>query len=83
MIIPIFQAQDLARGAGRESAKKPAGAVFEPKLSDLQVHMVSCVSSSFLLLLLQIPLDSPIHLHTNSFRAIIPQVRPVNTNLGV
>lgn len=41
---------------------------------------MSCISSSLLLLLLQIPMDSPIRLHTSSFRTIIPRVRPLNTH---
>lgn len=42
--------------------------------------MISCFVSNYLLLLLQIPLDFPIQLHTKSLGAVIPQVRPWPTH---
>ncbi|XP_019480608.1 PREDICTED: lipopolysaccharide-binding protein-like [Hipposideros armiger] len=43
--------------------------------------MISCFSSSFLLTLLQIPLNSPIHLHTKSFGVMIPQLASLYPNM--
>ncbi|XP_045050817.2 lipopolysaccharide-binding protein-like [Desmodus rotundus] len=43
--------------------------------------MISCFSSSLLLHLLQLPLDFPIHLHTTSLGAVIPQLARLYPNM--
>ncbi|XP_069907949.1 lipopolysaccharide-binding protein isoform X2 [Oryctolagus cuniculus] len=45
--------------------------------------MVSCLSGNFLLLLLQLPPDSPIYLHTNAFRALVPQLARLYPDMEV
>ncbi|XP_014441599.2 lipopolysaccharide-binding protein-like [Tupaia chinensis] len=43
--------------------------------------LLSCFSSNFLLHLLQLPLDSPIYLHTSWFQAVIPQLTRLYPNM--
>nr|XP_019605806.1 PREDICTED: lipopolysaccharide-binding protein-like [Rhinolophus sinicus] len=43
--------------------------------------LMSCISSSLLPLLREIPLDFPIHLHTKSFEAVIPQLNELYPNM--
>ncbi|XP_037668215.1 lipopolysaccharide-binding protein-like [Choloepus didactylus] len=42
---------------------------------------LSCFSNSFLLLLLQFPLNSPMSLHTSSFRVLIPKLARLYPNM--
>ncbi|XP_045151441.1 lipopolysaccharide-binding protein-like [Echinops telfairi] len=45
------------------------------------LRVLSCFSSSSLLILLQTPLDSMLHLHTNSFRAVVPRLARLYPNM--
>ncbi|KAM6147848.1 lipopolysaccharide-binding protein-like [Erethizon dorsatum] len=76
--------KNLTKLAANESAKKWRKQNLRPRCrpskSTPLTTMVSCFSSNFLLLLLQMPLNSPILLHTSSFQALIPQVGPLPTH---
>ncbi|XP_036899941.1 lipopolysaccharide-binding protein-like [Sturnira hondurensis] len=73
--------QNLMRFVGNPSAKawrKPSCLTSK----DIPfTTMISCFSSSFLLRLLQRPLDSPVHLHTTSLGAVIPQLPRLYPNM--
>ncbi|XP_033622990.1 lipopolysaccharide-binding protein-like [Fukomys damarensis] len=79
--------KNLTRLAARESAKKWRKQNLRPRCQTSKstplTTMMSCFSSNFLLLLLQIPLNSPILLHTSSLQALIPQLAKLYPNMEV
>ena len=80
MIILLFQIQKLTKFINLKSAPDWRKQQLRPRCQTSKsmplTTLVSCFSSGFLLGVMQIPLDFPIQLHTSSFWAIIPQVRP-------
>uniref|UniRef100_A0A9L0TCC5 Bactericidal permeability-increasing protein n=1 Tax=Equus caballus TaxID=9796 RepID=A0A9L0TCC5_HORSE len=84
-IIQNEHLKSLTKLANNESAKKwrkqYSNSSCQTSKSTSLTATVSCFASSFLLLLLQIPLDSSIALNTNSFRALIPQLAKLYPNM--
>ena len=80
ILIPILQVQNLTRFFSNHSAKARWKSSCLTSKDIPFTTMISCFSSSLLLHLLQLPLDFPIHLHTTSLGAVIPQVRPLPTH---
>ncbi|XP_070342021.1 lipopolysaccharide-binding protein-like isoform X2 [Equus asinus] len=84
-IIQNEHLKSLTKLANNESAKKwrkqYLNSSCQTSKSTSLTATVSCFASSFLLLLLQIPLDSSIALNTNSFRALIPQLAKLYPNM--
>ncbi|XP_005392644.1 PREDICTED: lipopolysaccharide-binding protein-like [Chinchilla lanigera] len=87
VIIRNEHLKNLTKLAANESAKKWRKQNLKPRCgaskSTPLTTMVSCFSSNFLLLLLQMPLNSPILLHTSSFQALIPQLARSYPNMEV
>ncbi|XP_046534003.1 lipopolysaccharide-binding protein-like [Equus quagga] len=84
-IIQNEHLKSLTKLANNESAKKwrkqYLNSSCQTSKSTSLTATVSCFASSFLLLLLQIPLASSIALNTNSFRALIPQLAKLYPNM--
>eukprot|EP00071_Canis_lupus_P016915 XP_013962325.1 lipopolysaccharide-binding protein-like [Canis lupus familiaris] len=74
--------QNLTKLASKPSAKKWRERYLDSTCltSNSALLATSCISSS-LLLLLQISPDSPIHLHTSSFPALVPQLARMYPNM--
>lgn len=77
IIIPILQIQNLTVFLSDHSAKEWWNPSCLASETMPFITTMSCFLSNSLLLLLQSPLDFPIHLHTKSLGAMIPQVRPL------
>lgn len=75
IIIPILQIQKLNMLLSNHSAQEWWNPNCLASETTPFTTMISCFISSYLLLLLQIPLDFPIQLHTKSLGTVIPQVR--------
>lgn len=80
IIIPILQIQNLTAFLSNHSAKEWWNPSCLASEATPFTTMMSCFVSNYLFLLLQSPLDFPIHLHTKSLGAVIPQVRPLPTH---
>ncbi|XP_073931359.1 lipopolysaccharide-binding protein-like [Castor canadensis] len=78
IVIQNEHLKNLINLAANESAKKWRKQNWKPSClisrSTPLTTMMSCFSSNLLLIPLQMPLKSPIQLHTNAFRALVPQL---------
>lgn len=79
IILPILQIQNLNVFLSDHSAKEWWNSSCLSSETTSFTTTMSCFLYNYLLLL-QSALDLPIHLHTKSFGAVIPQVRPLPTH---
>ncbi|KAM9590340.1 LOW QUALITY PROTEIN: lipopolysaccharide-binding protein-like [Trichechus inunguis] len=79
--------EDLTKLANNQSARRQQKQHLDTSCqiskSTSLTTVLSCFYSSFLLVLLQIPLESLIHLDTNSLQALVPQLARLYPNMEI
>ncbi|XP_062058540.1 lipopolysaccharide-binding protein-like [Lepus europaeus] len=83
----VIRTENVKKLANNKSARKWRKQNLYPSCltanSTTLSTLVSCFSGNFLLLLLQLPPDSPTYLHTNAFRALVPQLARLHPDMEV